>query len=132
MKSLRQKVITYYTLLQIPEFFLLAVILYGLHLWYSIPVWILLLIAAVWIVKDIVLFFFVRSAYEMRKHTHDPRTKGATGVTIEALDLLGYVEVNGELWQAKGEDKRIIPAGQKIEVVEHNGLLLVVRPLRSS
>jgi membrane-bound ClpP family serine protease len=130
MKIWIQKAVTYYTLLQIPEFFLLALILYGLHQWYGIQVWILILIAVVWIVKDTVLFFFVRSAYEMKKHTHDSRTQGATGVTIEALDLLGYVEVNGELWQAKSEDKSIIPAGEKIEVVDHQGLLLVVRPFQ--
>jgi len=130
MKIWFQKAVTYYTLLQIPEFFLLVLILYGLHHWYHIQVWILILIAAVWIVKDIILFFFVRSAYEMKKHTHDPRTRGATGVTIEPLDLLGYVEVNGELWQAKSEDKSIIPAGERIEVVGHQDLLLVVRPFR--
>jgi membrane-bound ClpP family serine protease len=130
MKSWVQKAVTYYTLLQIPEFFLLALILYGLYQWYSIQVWILTLIAVGWIVKDVILFFFVRSAYEMKKHTHDPRTKGATGITIESLDLLGYVEVNGELWQAKSAEKKMIPAGEKVEVVDRQGLLLVVRPFR--
>ena len=130
MKSWVQKAVTYYTLLQIPEFFLLALILYGLYQWYSIQVWILTLIAVGWIVKDVILFLFVRSAYEMKKHTHDPRTKGATGITIESLDLLGYVEVNGELWQAKSAEKKMIPAGEKVEVVDRQGLLLVVRPFR--
>ena len=130
MKSWVQKAVTYYTLLQIPEFFLLALILYGLYQWYGIQVWILTLIAVGWIVKDVILFFFVRSAYEMKKHTHDPRTKGATGITIESLDLLGYVEVNGELWQAKSAEKKMIPAGEKVEVVDRQGLLLVVRPFR--
>jgi len=130
MKSWIQKAVTYYTLLQIPEFFLLALILYGLHQWYSIQIWILILIAVVWIVKDVILFFFVRSAYEMKNHSHDPRTQGATGVTIEVLDLLGYVEVNGELWQAKSENKCSIPAGEKVEVIGHQGLLLVVRPFQ--
>jgi len=130
MKSWIHKAVTYYALLQIPEFFLLALILYGLRQWYGIQVWILIVIAAVWIVKDVILFFYVRGAYEMKKHSHDPRTLGATGITIEVLDLLGYVEVNGELWQAKSEDKSIIPAGEKIEVVDHQGLLLVVRPFQ--
>jgi membrane protein implicated in regulation of membrane protease activity len=132
MKSWIHKAVTYYALLQIPEFFLLALILYGLRQWYGIQVWILIVIAAVWIVKDVILFFYVRGAYEMKKHSHDPRTLGATGITIEVLDLLGYVEVNGELWQAKSEDKSIIPAGEKIEVVDHQGLQLVVRPIRKT
>jgi membrane-bound serine protease (ClpP class) len=50
-----------------------------------------------------------------------------TGRTTSALAPRGQVFVHGEIWSAVAE--RPVPAGQAVEVVAVDGLLLTVRPL---
>ncbi len=121
------RVILRYTLFQIPEIFLLMVVLYGLHRWFSVPGWILVTVLGVWIIKDIILFFFIWRAYEIPISGQDPRLEGVVGVAIEALNPQGYVEINGELWKAQSKNKEFIPAQETVTVVDHKGLLLIVK-----
>ena len=56
------------------------------------------------------------------------RLIGATGEVTEPLDTVrgtGRVVVNGQDWAARGASP--MPAGSKIEVVEADGIVLVVR-----
>ena len=119
-------VIIRYTLFQIPELVLLISVLYGLHSWFSVPPWMLWLILGIFVTKDIILFFFIRQAYEIGS-ARNPRLEGAEGFTIEEVNPQGYVEVHGELWKSKSDDNKPIRAHQKVEVVDHKGLLLIVR-----
>jgi membrane protein implicated in regulation of membrane protease activity len=132
MKRWSFRVIRRYTLFQIPELLLLTLALYGLHHWFSVPLWMVGMILGIWIAKDIILFFFIWRAYEIPKYGRDPRLEGAAGVTIEILDPLGYVEINGELWKAQSKNKQPIPARQKVAVVDHKGLLLVVHKYKEN
>ncbi len=127
MKRWPLRVIIRYALFQIPEILLLLLVLYGLHHWFSVPLWMLGMILGIWIIKDFILFFFIWRAYEIPESGRDPRLEGAVGVTIEALDPQGYVEINGELWKAQSKNKQPIPARQKVAVVDHKGLLLIVQ-----
>jgi membrane-bound ClpP family serine protease len=121
------RVILRYTLFQIPEILLLMLVLYGLQRWFSVPVWMLVTVLGVWIIKDIILFFFIWRAYDIPRSGRDPRLEGAVGVTIEALDPQGYVEISGELWKAQSQNKQLIPTQEKVAVVDHKGLLLIVQ-----
>jgi membrane-bound ClpP family serine protease len=127
MKRWPVHVVIRYSLLQIPEFSLLIAILSGLHYWFAIPLWVVAIIAGIWLLKDIILFFYVWPAYEMPRNKKDRRVTGVAGIAIEALDPGGYVEINGELWKAQTEDNRQIRAGEKVEVLDQKGLLLIVR-----
>ncbi len=60
---------------------------------------------------------------------------GEVGVVREALDPRGMIFIYGELWQAQivGLDDGVeIPAGERVEVVGINGLLLDVQPTTAS
>ena len=52
---------------------------------------------------------------------------GATGVARTAIHAEGTVFVNMEDWSAQSDD--LIPAGNKIEVIGREGLILQVKPL---
>jgi membrane-bound serine protease (ClpP class) len=53
---------------------------------------------------------------------------GRTGITKTELAPTGMVQVAGELWSAKVEDRsRTVPAGEDVEVTGVEGLSLKVR-----
>ena len=127
MKRFPARVVIRYTLFQIPELFLLIAVLWALQKWFTVPfVW-LGTILVLWIAKDIILFFFVWRAYEIPRSKHDPRLEGAEGLAIEDLKPQGYVDINGELWRAQSVDKKLIKKGRQVEVIDHKGLLLIVK-----
>ena len=132
MKRWPLRVILRYTLFQIPEILLLMLVLYGLHRWFSVPLVILGAVLMVWIIKDIILFFFIWRVYEIPKSIKDPRLEGAVGVTIEVLDPQGYVEINGELWKAESVNNQPIRAKETVVVVDHKGLLLIVQQYKAN
>jgi membrane-bound ClpP family serine protease len=55
---------------------------------------------------------------------------GLRGVARSDLAPRGKVFVRGELWDAVADDP--VPASQPVEVVDLDGLTLVVRPLRDT
>ena len=117
-----------YTLIQLLE--LVAFLGVLIVIWYfvRIPVWILIVVVALWIGKDIVLFPFVWRAYEGR-HAHqvDPMV-GMDGVTLSEINPSGYVEVRGERWQAElVTGARALKTGEAITVVDIRGLKLFVK-----
>ena len=60
-----------------------------------------------WVIKDIALYPFLRSAYEVDDRQPIERLIGERGTTVEPLAPSGYVRVGGELWYA--ETKTDIP-----------------------
>lgn len=118
---------TKYVLLQVPSWLILAFLLIGLRHWIDLPLWVAVGLFALWVVKDFVLYPFVRSAYESNAPTGSKQLIGAQGVVHEQLDPNGYVQVNGELWRAIAEPSdQPIPSGTPIRVREADGLTLIV------
>jgi membrane protein implicated in regulation of membrane protease activity len=102
MSGLRT-VLSRYVLFQLPELLLVGMallILVGLNVLTVNLGWLLL---AVWLLKEVVLFPFVRRAYEPSDPSGTARLLGATGVVIQRLDLAGTVRVGPELWTARLE-----------------------------
>jgi len=60
-----------------------------------------------------------------------PDMLGGRGKVVSQLAPEGLVRIKGELWVAKSVEKKI-DVGQKIIVVEQDGLKLVVRENHSS
>ncbi len=80
-----------------------------------------------WIVKDAVLYPFVRAAYSMKPGEGGAPKKGAIATATENLNPEGYVRVNAELWRARiSTGTRVIKPGETVEVQKVDGLTLIV------
>jgi len=118
-----------YTLFQLPALVFLALILHVIRQWVEMPAWLIWGIIALWVVKDVVLFFFVWRAYDQNPLADANSMVGLHGVAKDRLAPSGYVEVHGELWQAEVmEGGPPVESGKGIRVRGIRGLTLIVQP----
>jgi membrane protein implicated in regulation of membrane protease activity len=114
-----------YALFQLPGLFLFFLILILVQRWTDLPlrsIWGLLIL---WVIKDVVLFFFVWRAYQ---RVANPLI-GMKGVAEEQLAPSGYVRVRGELWKVEVIDSNLqIDKGEAVKVRRICGLTLFVEP----
>lgn len=116
-----------YTLLQIPGWVMMALLLIGLLNWMTLPFWAAGALFVAWMAKDFILYPFVRTSYESNVKTGSEQLIGAKGIAHERLAPRGYVHVHGELWQATAEPKnKPIASGAPVCVRAAEGLTLVV------
>ena len=124
-KGWSTQVVLKYALFQLPGLVLFFLILILVQRWTDLPlrfIWGLLIL---WVIKDVVLFFFVWRAYQ---RVANPLI-GMKGVAEEQLAPSGYVRVRSELWKA--EVIYLNPRIDKGEVVKVRGirgLTLLVEP----
>lgn len=117
-----------YMLIQLPGWVLGAVILYGLHEYFGLPAWAAAGTLALLVVKDFVLYPFLRRSYETAVHTGSEALVGQVGVARETLNPQGYVELRGELWLAEASpETAAIPEGSRVRVESADGMRLRVR-----
>jgi membrane protein implicated in regulation of membrane protease activity len=122
-----QAVLTY-LLLQIPGTLLVIGLLWLLHTWTGLQLWIVWSLVTVWVIKDGILFFFVWPAYEPSDRIDTFSLIGLTGTARERLAPEGLVKIRGELWRARLADSQpSIEAGDRVKVLERRGLLLLVQ-----
>ena len=103
MKSDLRSVLSRYLLFQLPELVLVGMallILVGLNVLTGNVGWLLF---ALWVLKEGVLFPFVRRAYEPSDPSGVASLLGATGIVTDRLDLAGTVRIGPELWTARLE-----------------------------
>ena len=114
-----------YALFQLPGLVLFFLILILAQRWTDLPlrsIWGLLIL---WVIKDVVLFFFVWRAYQ---RVANPLI-GMKGVAEEQLAPSGYVRVRGELWKVEVIDSNLqIDKGEAVKVRRIRGLTLFVEP----
>ena len=85
---------------------------------------------AAWVVKDWILYPWLRSAYEVSSRTGSKALIGCKGVTESHLAPEGFVRVRGELWRAVATPcDRKISTGIKVEIVDADGMKVFVRAL---
>ena len=122
------RIIIRYSLLQLPGIALVLVLLILVQRWINIPLWILSTIIFLWVIKDVVLFFFTWHSYDWDQK--DTMT-GKIGITLENIDPEGVILINGEKWKAVSEEDRIvIEKDRKVEVTGREGLVLIIQPVR--
>jgi membrane protein implicated in regulation of membrane protease activity len=115
-----------YLVLQAPGWALLACLAWLLPRWLRYPAWIGWAVLAGWLVKDLLLFPFVRSAYLPAGDAAE-RLVGARAVTAERIDPYGYVRIGSELWRAEiSRGAPPVEPGRPVTVVRVDGLTLVV------
>lgn len=118
-----------YILFQIPELAVVSILTLGARSWVGLPDWAVVGIIAVWMIKDAVLFPFVRIAYQPGSKGGATRLVGARGTAQDALKPSGYVRVSAELWRAELQPgSPLVEPGDRVRVLGVRGLTLIVEP----
>ncbi|HWO43050.1 MAG TPA: NfeD family protein [Candidatus Eisenbacteria bacterium] len=116
-----------YLLFQLPQWLIL-----GLFLWFlvdktAVPRWAGVGFFVFWVVKDLAMYPFVRSAYENDSRTGAEQLIGQIGVARENLAPKGYIKIQGELWKALAKSNAI-PQNRPVKVIGAEGMTLIVEP----
>jgi len=115
-----------YLVFQLPGWTLWFVVLFFLISRDVLPLWSAWFFL-LWVIKDFVLFPWVRAAYENNARTGIEKLIGLTAITQEALSPTGYVRINGELWRAEAYPRAgTIAQNTRVRVRDAHGLTLVV------
>ncbi len=122
-----------YVLAQIPDIVIFVVVMLVLQRWLDLSTWLVTLLIAGWVLKDILLFPLLRRSFEEGRREDAHPIIGARGVAKDRLNPDGYAWVQGELWRAElVEGHPPIEAGDPLTVKDIRGLtLLVVRDTES-
>jgi membrane protein implicated in regulation of membrane protease activity len=117
-----------YLLLQLPGFAIVGGLAYAAHRWLGLRSELALAAVALWMLKDAVLFPFVRRAYEVEPRPAAAGLLGARGVAEEAIAPEGCVRLGPERWRARlAAGAAPIAAGGAVRVEAVEGLTLRVR-----
>jgi membrane protein implicated in regulation of membrane protease activity len=118
---------TRYFLLQIPGWVLAVFLLTLLHRWMGLPLWAVVGGVVLYVIKDIALYPYLRRAYESTSSTGAERLIGETATVTRALQPEGYVQVGGDLWQARlDQAAEVAGVGSRVRVRGADGLVLIV------
>src|SRR5512134_3308106 len=112
-----------YFLLQLPGWILVAMVLFGLRDWIGISLGWAMTLYALYVVKDFVLFPFLRTAYDTSTTTGIARLVGEVAVVKQALAPKGLVVVGGELWKAMPAPGQFeIAQGRRVRIESARGM----------
>lgn len=129
-KETKRRVVLRYALYQIPDIAIFALILFLLHQWVDLSLWLYIGAVTLWMVKYVFVFTFVWPAYDKPRPGDIKSLIGTEGIAEERLDPSGYIRVHGELWQAEVIGKTIpIEKGQTVLIERACGLTLFVKPV---
>ncbi|MGD8444042.1 MAG: NfeD family protein [Desulfobacterales bacterium] len=97
--------------------------------WLEVPAYLTWGLLCFWVGKDIFLFPFLWRFHDPNQYPDRFRMIGRKGFTLTRLNPDGYVQVQGERWQAGiYEGQASIEQGEAIRIEAVNGLKLTVRP----
>lgn len=123
------RVVIKYFLLQLPGQLAFILILVLVRKWLEVPAYLMWGLLGFWVGKDIFLFPFLWRFYDPGHYPDRFRMVGRKGFTLTRLNPGGYVQVQGERWQADIYDEQAsIEKDETIYVEAINGLKLTVRP----
>lgn len=95
--------------------------------WMGLPTKVALAAVGLWLLKDALMFRFVRKAYEPGDGRIPRDVRDALGIATEQLEREGYVRIGSELWRARlAEGCPPIARGDSVRVVDVRGLTVVV------
>ena len=123
------RVLIKYFLLQLPGQAVFILILFFVRQWLEASAYLMWGLLGLWVGKDIFLFPFLWRFYDPNQYPDRFRMVGRKGFTLTRLNPDGYVQVQGERWQAGiYKEQTSIDRGEAICVEAINGLKLTVRP----
>jgi membrane protein implicated in regulation of membrane protease activity len=83
-----------------------------------------------WMLKDWILYPWLRSVYQVSTRTGSKTLIGCKGVAESHLAPEGLIRVRGELWRAVAIPRDLpIQTGIAVEIVDADGMTVFVRPL---
>jgi membrane protein implicated in regulation of membrane protease activity len=130
-KEAKRRIVLRYALYQIPDIGILALILYVLHRWVDLSLWLYTGIVSLWMVKYVLAFSFVWRAYDKPRPGDVKSLIGTEGIAEERLDPSGYIRVHGELWRAEVIGKTVpVEKGETVLIERASGLTLLVKPVQ--
>jgi len=56
---------------------------------------------------------------------------GIVTISIDPLEAIGQVKVNGQIWSAKSEENTIIEKDTKVKILKIDGVKLIVTPIKT-
>ena len=119
-----------YWLFQIPGWALTGAVLLVLREWIDISLSVVFGVLALVVIKDFLLYPFLRSAYDTQVKTGVAQLIGSQGVVKRDVDPEGYVLVRGELWKARLQhNDRAAPKGTEVRIDDADGMTLIVEPI---
>ena len=122
------RIVIKYFLLQLPGQVAFILILLLARQWLETPAYLIWGLLGFWVGKDIVLFPFLWRFYDPNQYPDRFQMVGRKGFALTHLNPDGYVQVQGERWQAGIYEKHAsIEKGEAICVEAINGLELTVR-----
>jgi membrane-bound ClpP family serine protease len=125
------RIVVKYFLLQLPGQVSFVLILLLFRHWVEVPAYLTWGLLGVWVGKDIFLFPVLWRFYDPNLYPDRFRMIGRSGVALTPLNPDGYVQVQGERWQAEIADGQTpIEQGAKICVAAITGLKLTVKPCK--
>lgn len=122
------RVLLRYTALQIPGLVACLLGTIAAHEWLGVPIEVAVGAVLVWIVKDAVLFPFVRAAYEPAPGRPHGDLLHAIGIAHDGLpDREGYIRLGPELWRARrASGCPPLAPGEAVRIIGVEGLTLIV------
>ena len=130
-KEAKRRIVLRYALFQIPDIGILALILFVVHQWVDLSLWLVIGIVSLWMVKYVIVFSFVWRAYNKPRPGDIKSLIGTEGIAEERLDPSGYIRVHGELWRAEVIGKTIpVEKGETVLIERALGLTLLVKPVQ--
>jgi len=128
-KETKRRIVLRYARYQIPDMAILVLILFMIHQWVDLSLWMYMGFVSLWMVKYVLVFTFVWPAYDKPLPGDVKSLIGTEGIAEERLDPSGYIRVHGELWRAEVIGKTIpIEKGQTVRIERACGLTLLVKP----
>jgi membrane protein implicated in regulation of membrane protease activity len=115
-----------YWLFQLPGLGVVSVLLILGAYWFDLPRWTTPFALGLWIVKDLLLYPFLKSAYEGPRPTGPESMVGSLGTATEELCSSGLVRIGLELWRA--ESSTPVRAGHAVRVIGCDGMTMRVEP----
>jgi membrane-bound ClpP family serine protease len=86
----------------------------------------LIIILIIYILSILFLFYKIYRVQTRRSAIGPESMIGKRGLVAETLDPEGLIEIEGELWKAMTRSGERIEAGEKVVVIGHKGLTLIV------
>ena len=120
-----------YLIFQIPGWAIAVAVALLLLEWEVVSFRFAALGVAGWVVKDLVSYPLLRSAYESHVKSGSEALVGRKGFAQGDLTPEGYIKVHGELWRAVANPgERNIASGTEVDILRAEGMKLFVRARR--
>ena len=119
-----------YLLFQAVGWALGTLALAALVYWDVMALWLAGVLLALFVAKDLILFPYVRKAYEPSATHGGESLLGAVARVERSLTPDGWVRLGAESWRARVPDgTRDVKEGESVEVREIDSLVLIVEPV---